>query len=246
MVKGLVGPEGWQQIVEKYIPRAVYNQFLIKFNGLQKRWFSLLHRAGVTENQDKGYNELIHFYAEKQRAYHNLVHLAHTLREFDAVVDSIKNPEQLEFALYYHDAVYNPHANDNEEKSSELAERQLTKARLSPEVIRNVKELILATKHKESSRGSAAIHYIADIDLAIFGKAEEEFDEYEKAIKREYSLVPEEQFKQGRTAVLKSFLSRSSIYRTQHFEERYETQARKNLERSLLKLRKNKDMHHHD
>jgi pantetheine-phosphate adenylyltransferase len=32
MVKGLVGPEGWQKMVQPYLPTAVYGQFLKKFH----------------------------------------------------------------------------------------------------------------------------------------------------------------------------------------------------------------------
>jgi phosphopantetheine adenylyltransferase len=28
MVKGLVGPKGWQQVVRKYVPNPVYRRFL--------------------------------------------------------------------------------------------------------------------------------------------------------------------------------------------------------------------------
>ncbi len=33
MVKGLVGPEGWQKMVQPYLPPAVYRQLLKKFHG---------------------------------------------------------------------------------------------------------------------------------------------------------------------------------------------------------------------
>jgi pantetheine-phosphate adenylyltransferase len=33
MVKGLIGPEGWEPIVEKYVPPAVYGRLLRKFRG---------------------------------------------------------------------------------------------------------------------------------------------------------------------------------------------------------------------
>lgn len=33
MVKGLVGPEGWQKMIQPYLPPAVYRQLLKKFHG---------------------------------------------------------------------------------------------------------------------------------------------------------------------------------------------------------------------
>lgn len=32
MVKGLAGPQGWQEVVRQYLPEPVYQRFLIKFN----------------------------------------------------------------------------------------------------------------------------------------------------------------------------------------------------------------------
>ena len=31
-VKGLVGPEGWRDVVKRYVPDAVYQKFLEQFN----------------------------------------------------------------------------------------------------------------------------------------------------------------------------------------------------------------------
>ena len=31
MIKGLIGPDGWQEMVKKYVPTPVYNQFLKQF-----------------------------------------------------------------------------------------------------------------------------------------------------------------------------------------------------------------------
>ncbi|MBI2124237.1 hypothetical protein HYT92_00440 [Candidatus Pacearchaeota archaeon] len=77
--------------------------------------------------------------------------------------------------------------------------------------------------------------YAVDIDLAALGKPEKEFDEYGKDIREEYGWVSEEQFGHGRSAMLKSFLKRQSVYLTDFFKERYESNAIKNLERALEK-----------
>ncbi len=35
MVKGLIGPDGWQEVVEKYVPLPVYRFFIERFNGAE-------------------------------------------------------------------------------------------------------------------------------------------------------------------------------------------------------------------
>jgi len=241
-VKGLIGPEGWEEVIERYVPRSVYNSLLIKFKGLQSRWDSLWKRVNASGNSEEAYTELLSLYGGAQRSYHNLVHIVHSLREMDSVKDLIQNPDQVEFAIWHHDSVYNFHVKgneknvkNNEEKSAELAEKRLSKAGLTKQFIDNVTKLILATRHKEIPQKEDA-KYICDIDLAIFGKSQKEFDEYERDIRKEYNSFSEKQFKRGRSIVLKKYLCKDSIYSTDFFREKYQAQARKNLKRSLAKL----------
>jgi len=228
-VKNLIGPEHWEDAIEMYVPRSVYNSLLIKFKGLQSRWDSLWKRINASGSSEEAYTELLSLYGRPQRAYHNLVHIVHSLREMDDTQGLIQNPDQVEFALVYHDA------EDNEKKSAELAEKNLSKSGLKKQFIDNATMLILATDHKKIHREKDA-RYIANIDLAILGKPQKEFDEYERGIRYEYQHIPEEQFKIGRAAILKGFLNRKSIYSTDFFREKYQTQAIENLKRSLAKL----------
>jgi len=236
LVKGLVGPNGWEDVIEDYVPRNVYNAFLVKFKGLQKRWNSLWERMGTSGSSDDAYNELISLYGENQRAYHNLTHIVHVLRELDETRSFIESPEQIEVALWYHDAIYNTREKDNEEKSAELAYQRLSKAGMGTQFIDDVTNLILATKHRTSPKKPDE-KYLVDIDLSILGKPQREFDEYERDIRDEYSWVPEEQFKQGRNAILQGFLDRDPIYSTNFFRQKYKEQARINLQKSLAQLR---------
>jgi predicted metal-dependent HD superfamily phosphohydrolase len=92
--------------------------------------------------------------------------------------------------------------------------------------------MILATKHSGApATGDAAI--VSDVDLSILGKPADEFEAYERAIRREYEHVPAETYRAGRAAVLRQFLSRPRIYNTDHFAARYEMAARQNLAGSL-------------
>ena len=104
-------------------------------------------------------------------------------------------------------------------------------------IIDRVIRLILTTKHREADliqRNDEM--YIIDVDLSILGKPREEFDEYERNIRKEYEWVSDEQFKENRSAILKRFIARPSIYYTDFFREKYEEQAKSNLERSLIQL----------
>lgn len=77
---------------------------------------------------------------------------------------------------------------------------------------------------------------LQDIDLSILGADVELYDRYEGWIRQEYEFVPEEAFRKGRSAVLRSFLDQPVLYHTSELSERLEVSARDNLSRALGKL----------
>jgi len=151
--------------------------------------------------------------------------------------DIVKNPIALNCAIWYHDAVYNPLAKDNEEKSAEYAYNSLLKIKFGKRFAEKVKNLVLATKPGNYPLNDSDSRLLADIDLSIFGKSTNEFDIYEKNIRKEYQMIPDSRFKKGRIEILKSILQRPSVYYTDFFRKKYELSARKNLARSIENLR---------
>lgn len=150
------------------------------------------------------------------------------LVEFEFVRNLAVGPDRLELAIWFHDAVYQPLANDNEEQSAALARKMLGNA-MSEEVVR----LIMLTKHSslpmiEDIDG----RIIVDCDLAILGAQKELFEAFELGIRKEYRSVPQDAYVHGRKKILNSFLARPRIYSIPYFVEKYEEQARRNL--SLL------------
>lgn len=163
-------------------------------------------------------------YAEPHRRYHTLEHIEHCLAEFADARHLAENPEDVELALWFHDAVYDTRRHDNEERSAAWL------LELRPDAKRAA-DLILATKHHRASTPDEAL--LVDVDLAILGQSEERFGLYERRIREEYAWVPEPIFRQKRAEILQGFLARPFIYGTEFFRARYETAARRNLQRSL-------------
>lgn len=140
-------------------------------------------------------------------------------------------------ALWFHDAVYDPQAKDNEERSAELAAGCLKAAGAPLELIAHVEALIMTTKrHTPEDREDFAL--ISDIDLSILGRAPSRFDEYEQDIRREYAWVSDEDFVKGRGGFLGSVLAKPAIFLTEYFHELLERPARANVARSLEVLKK--------
>ena len=94
----------------------------------------------------------------------------------------------------------------------------------------------MATKsHQVDAEADAGL--MVDVDLSILGKDEKRFSEYERQIREEYAWVPHPAFAARRVEILQRFVARPRIFATEWFWEKYERQARQNLEASITKLR---------
>jgi len=214
---------------------------------MQKKFIELWMRIGALGNPESEFRKLQSLYNSSNRFYHNIGHIWSCVDALDYFKQTaeeniniqfqeFKNYDAVEFALWYHDAIYSTRGHDNEERSANIAYKTCIAAGLSKKWAEREKELILATKH-DSVQTALDSMLIVDIDISVLGKRGRLFDEYETNIRREYSWVPEEQFRQGRSVILQMFLDKEHIYSTEFFRERYEEQARENLQRSINSLR---------
>lgn len=174
-------------------------------------------------------------YAEKHRAYHTLDHIDACFGHLETIREALECPRAVEISLWFHDAIYNPRSATNEADSADLAARQLLRLGIDLPLIESVRRMIGITKHP-SEPGNQDDAYLLDIDLAILGAPQADFDIYEENIRREYKWVPRFIYRRERSKVLRMFLQQESIYRTGHFHGLLERQARENIERALTKL----------
>lgn len=180
-------------------------------------------------------DELLSAYAGPTRHYHSINHLQDCLRQFDDVRTQAQDPAQVELAIWFHDAVYDTARADNEAQSADWARRTVLDAGGTEETAERISGLIIATDHLETPAGGDAA-LLCDIDLTILGASPERFDQYERQIRAEYGWVPEQQYRQGRGAILQRLIDRPRVYVTDSFFQLYEDQARSNLRRSLERL----------
>jgi predicted metal-dependent HD superfamily phosphohydrolase len=182
-----------------------------------------------------GFQKLADRHSEEQRHYHNLHHVFACLEHLDVIADRIDDPKSVEIALWFHDAIYDPKRNDNEELSAAYARSFLQSVNLAPDEILKVEHLIALTKHPSNPETDDE-KYLIDIDLSILAADETIFDRYESSIRKEYGFVPEFLYKKGRKKILMSFERSDHIYSTEYFYEKHESQARWNIKRALEKL----------
>jgi predicted metal-dependent HD superfamily phosphohydrolase len=200
-------------------------------------WRRLWTELGAQEIPGGLYNQLVAAYSERHRRYHTLQHLRECLAHAEATASLARRPAGVELALWFHDAVYDPQRQDNEERSAEWAARSIVAAGCEEAVAQRVQALVLATQAHTAAGDDPDTQLLLDIDLAILGSAPARFAEYEGQIRAEYAHVPEAQFRQRRAEVLAGFLARPRIFTTEVFHDVLEQRARANLAGALAALR---------
>jgi predicted metal-dependent HD superfamily phosphohydrolase len=176
-------------------------------------------------------------YADPARAYHGQRHIDLLLGLHAEVRDRLIAPDAVELAIWYHDAVYVPLSPDNEIESAALLRAELA-GLADPALIETAAVLVLATRTHAVPPGlSAAVAadcaWFLDMDLSILGAEPGVFDWYDAAIRQEYAIVPEAEWRLRRPRVLATFLARERLYLTEYFHARLDAQARANLRKAI-------------
>lgn len=191
--------------------------------GLLSRWPGP-HEAGA---------DLVRRYEEPHRRHHTTTHLTEVLDHVDALAAEADDAEAVRLAAWFHDAIYDPSAGDNEERSAELAERVLTEiGGPVAEVARLVR--LTATHDPAGTDRNGAV--LCDADLAILAAEPARYAAYAAAVREEYAAVPDEAFRRGRAGVLRRLLDLPALFHTAAGRERWEETARHNLRAELLLL----------
>lgn len=199
------------------------------------RWQRSWRELGRPAADETLFRRLVDCWSEPHRHYHTPQHLSECLDLFERVRRNARRPAEIELALWFHDAFYDPTRNDNEERSARWARDSMLEAGLPAETADRLHALVMATRH-EAAPEDADAQLLVDVDLAILGSDAKRFDESDEQIRREYAHVPEDEYRAGRRRVLGEFLARPRLYSTDYFYSRYERQARENLARTLARL----------
>jgi predicted metal-dependent HD superfamily phosphohydrolase len=238
------GACGHEEICDHHQIKDDWNEYVASDEIPRERWHllpSVRFEAVWTALGARGQGramllELRAAYDEPHRAYHTARHIGACLRLLDdaAVSALAERGAEIEAAIWFHDAIYDTHAHDNEERSARLVEGRLTSAGVATEAVGRIAAYVRATK--DHITDSADGKLMIDIDLSILGEVPEVFMRFEEEIRREYSWVDDAAYVAGRAAVLRHFSDRPFIYGTRLFRDRYEALARENIGASLRRL----------
>lgn len=181
--------------------------------------------------------QLLERWSEPQRHYHTLDHLAAVLSIVEEHAALADDPDAVRLAAWFHDAVYDPRADDNEERSAVLAEQELRRAGVPAGRVVETARLVRLTAGHGVVAGDRNGALLADADLAILAAPPDEYDRYAAAVRREYAHVPEDLFRAGRVAVLDALRRLPTLYRIVPSRAEWDARAQANIDRELGALR---------
>lgn len=201
---------------------------------LSARFINLCEALKLPNSQAKKYyQQLYDLYTDSNRHYHNLAHILNLLNLLDEYKTNVERPLLFELSIWYHDAIYNAKAKDNELQSAILVQ-ELFKEYLDELSLSYVNALIMSTEGHFPRQENQDTYLFLDFDLSILAANTSVYNLYSEAIWQEYKIAYIKLlYNMGRKKVLKNFLARDKIYFSPVFSEKYEAKARQNIELEL-------------
>jgi predicted metal-dependent HD superfamily phosphohydrolase len=182
-------------------------------------------------------DDVVARHREPQRQYHGVRHVTWVVRhvsELGAHVP-VGDLAAVTAAAFFHDAIYDPRAGDNEERSALLAARVLGELGWAETRRAAVAAMVRATAtHGAVADVDTAV--LLDADLAILGAEPAAYQAYVTGVRSEYAHVEAAAWRTGRSQVLRDFLARRPLYATEPARERWEARAAANMTAELAGL----------
>jgi predicted metal-dependent HD superfamily phosphohydrolase len=151
------------------------------------------------------YNVLLAMWNESHRAYHtqnHLLDLIEQINENKSQYKSQKDYDKMILCALFHDCVYDPMRNDNEEKSAEFF---MNCCQEKNQDILDIKQMILDTKTHEAT--TPLSEKFNELDMNIVERDFNQLLEWEKGIREEYKAYGD-MYKMGRIQFLESLLDK--------------------------------------
>ena len=116
-----------------------------------------------------------------------------------------------------------------------LAERALVPV-LPAEEVAEVARLVRVTADHRPADADEHGALLCDADLAVLGSEPARYERYVSAVRQDYSHVSDEDWQDGRAAVLRRLLELDPLYRTEPARTLWLERAQENLRRELATL----------
>jgi predicted metal-dependent HD superfamily phosphohydrolase len=213
----------------------------------ERYWLPLaaFHKAGAWEALDAAYGD-------PRRAYHSWSHISDLLQALDEVPQLLTRRDLVTTAIFWHDAVYT--TRDETQKRRADIDNVHDSARLFRDYslfgatdTSAVFELVMATADHLESKASRErypgfsddLDLLLDLDLSTLAAPWERFSANFRAIRFEFSWVPEPVFNAGQGGFLASLLANEDkLFRRAEPIRRWRAPAIGNIVRCLEELKR--------
>lgn len=194
---------------------------------LLERW-----NATLPGHEELGF-ELLERWGEDHRKYHSRTHLLSVLEALDLLSEPAAPARPAALAAWFHDAVYEGIAGQDEEQSARLAEDRLAVAGLPGAEIDEVARLVRLTSTHSPEPGDHAGALLCDADLSILGAEPAAYARYLDAVRKDYAHVGDAAFAAGRAAVVRRLLALDPLFHSERAKGLWLEAARRNLAAEL-------------
>ena len=212
-----------------------------------------LHMKSEAAMAAEVFEDVKHHYEDPKRFYHTLMHVADLLRQSIETQRTgkpikLENPEIVDWAILYHDIIYDVNSNMNEENSAVYFHKWAAKWSQDsneyplwmPEsnVSKICHYIIETKKHDVALSSDTDLQFFIDVDMSILGREKcEEYLQYCDKIRLEYGHLSNNDWRYGRTKFLRSTLDEEKIiFATPEIRDQLESNAKRNIQLELENL----------
>ena len=204
--------------------------------------------AGATADTDSIEEigqSLLNRWADENRHFHNLRHLASVLHRVDELAEETHEPDLVRLAAWYHGAVFNAErkmadasqGGEQTTASAALADKELTELGVPDRAADRVAALVNAIVRHAPDPADFDAAVLNDADLAMLAAEPQRYKDYKSAVRAEYAHIPTGDYLRARIRVIERLLARKSLFLSP-MGAAWEEPARQNLDMELHRLRK--------
>ena len=186
-----------------------------------------LRCVGDTHDGWALFDSLLGRHREPHRHYHGVRHVTWVVRHVEelAVTEPVDDIGAVVVAAFFHDAVYDPQASDNESASARLADRELAALGWDDAAARRVTTMVEATATHDvpdDPESTSTPQSCSTPTWPCSAANRRAYQAYVAGVRSEYAHVSADDWHTGRTQVLQSFLDRPALYATATARARWE------------------------
>lgn len=194
--------------------------------------------VGVSAQAEGWFDSVLARYRQPDRHHHDVRHVTWVVRHVLSLARSteLDDVDAIVAAAFFHDAVYDPLAADNEAASARLAQRALGEIGWEQASRERVSAMVEATAAHDVGHADRDTCVLLAADLAVLASEPARYGDYAAAVRREYAHVDDDGWRHGRAAVLRALLDRPHLFAPGLGLDDWEARARANLTAELASL----------